>query len=187
MRIAIASYLNILVQHFLAGTIIFTVSSAIVNAQDIAASPVGSIDNHVEESLTRELLVWIKENSNYDVTPVTNDLPEIIFCECGEVIEYEGQSITIHASIKGLLDAHEYKIILIKPWNAADFYNVSTLLHELTHIVQFRSKKWTCPKEPEWEAYKLQAKWLGERGIDPKFNWAQILLNSSCTIRDIHP
>ena len=44
-----------------------------------------------------------------------------------------------------------------------------------------------CPKATEWEAYKLQEAWLLENGRTPDFNWAYILLDSSCMPRDIHP
>ena len=187
MCIKLAPFLNHISRYFLTGIAIISVTVAVMNTPLQAASQGKPVNNHVDEALVKELLVWIKKNSSYEAIPVTWILPQITFCECGDIIEYEGHSITIDESIKGLIDMQEYKIILVSPWNSANLRNVSTLLHELIHFVQYRSKTWNCPREPEWEAYQLQAKWLKEQGIDNNFNWAQILIDSSCTVRDVHP
>ncbi len=64
---------------------------------------------------------------------------------------------------------------------------MSTLLHELVHLAQFEAREWACPGEAEWEAYKLQAEWLEEQGVEAPFNWVRIQMFSRCRVRDLHP
>jgi hypothetical protein len=132
------------------------------------------------------LIEWIGDNSDYDVCEFLEDPPDITFCECGETIRYEGREIIVHESVKGVYDLEINRITLVRPWDRQDLLNVSTLLHELVHVVQYHSRKWACWHATEWEAYELQEKWLLERGIDPGFNWVEIRLLSSCTPRDVH-
>lgn len=139
------------------------------------------------QSVVADLLEWIGEHSKYDVAGPLDDPPQISFCECGEIIEYEGRSITVHEGVKGIYDLQVNRITLVRPWDRRDLLNVSTLLHELVHVVQYHSREWPCWHATEWQAYKLQEQWLMERRIDPGFNWVEIRLLSSCTRRDIHP
>jgi hypothetical protein len=89
--------------------------------------------------------------------------------------------------LNGVYDETTKQICLAKLWHASSVKIRGVLLHELIHHVQFESKNWLCPKATEWEAYKMQEAWLLENGMRPKFNWVYILLDSSCSPRDIHP
>lgn len=136
--------------------------------------------------LVEELIGWIGEHGDYDVARFLENPPEISFCDCGETIDYEGRTIVVHEPVKGVYDLEVNRITLVRPWDRQDLLNISSLLHELVHVVQYHSKEWPCWHATEWEAYKLQEQWLLERGIDPGFNWVEIQLLSSCTRRDIH-
>jgi len=135
----------------------------------------------------RDLLRWIGTHTAYDVDPVVANPPVIVLCDPGEIIDYAGKPFNVAGHIRGLCDVKCARISLVRPWRSDDVDNLSTLLHELVHFIQFNSASWPCPQETEYEAYKLQEAWLREHGREPGFNWAKIHLESSCTRRDIHP
>jgi len=132
------------------------------------------------EPVSRELMAWIGENTSYDVGPLMGTLPEVSFCNCGDVIWYEGRTLYMDEPIQGVYDMQLRRITLVRPWSRKELLKVSTLLHELVHYVQYQSRQWPCWRATEWEAYKLQERWLLERGVDPGFNWAEIFLRSRC-------
>ena len=157
-------------------------------AQESEPTSVTSAGPVVSTELVKELLHWIGAHSDYDIAVFLDKPPEIAFCECGDTISYEGETLVVHTPIKGLYDKKAYKIILVEPWHASDLKNVSTLLHELIHFVQYQSKTWPCWQKTEWEAYKLQAAWQQEQSLDVNFNWIQIFFKASCEKpREIHP
>lgn len=133
--------------------------------------------------LVVNLLRWIGEHSDYKVDAFVKNPPKISFCACGDSVLYEGHRIVIHEAVKGVYDKRLRKITLVKPWTKKNLVNVSTLLHELVHFVQYQSRHWPCWNATEWQAYKLQALWLKQHGVKPKFNWVQIYLWSSCRKR----
>lgn len=153
--------------------------------EDPRAPPVDD-DQQDIGSIVPALLKWIGDNSDYDVTAFLNDPLPVSFCDVGQTVVYEGRPIVVHEPVKGMYDIEIHRITLVKPWSRKDLINISTLLHELVHFVQYESRDWSCWHATEWEAYKLQEQWLLERGIDPGFNWVEIYLLSRCAPRDIH-
>ncbi len=139
------------------------------------------------DTLKIALLEWIGANSDYDVSGLLADPPTVRFCAHGSTLVYEGKAIHFDDRLNGVYDEKTKQICLAKPWHPSNTKDRGVLLHELAHHVQFENKSWLCPKATEWEAYKLQEAWLLENGMTPDFNWAYILLDSSCTPRDIHP
>jgi len=137
--------------------------------------------------LINTLLRWIGAHSDYDVSAFLDHPPVVRFCDCGDHVHYEGRTLVVTSQVEGFYDKLDNIITLVKPWRADDPYNLSTLLHELTHVVQYHDHDWLCWQRTEWEAYKLQEAWLLERGVDPGFNWLQIQMLSDCRPRDIHP
>ena len=133
------------------------------------------------------LLEWIEANSEYDVSGLLANPPTVRFCEHGSTLVYEGKAIHFDDRLNGVYDEMKKQICLAKPWHSSSTKDRGVLLHELVHHVQYESKSWICPKATEWEAYKLQEVWLLENGMTPDFNWAYILLDSSCMPRDVHP
>ena len=88
---------------------------------------------------------------------------------------------------RGLYDEEAMEIMLVRPWNNRDPYDVSVLLHELIHHRQAVAGYWYCPGAQELPAYRLQQAWLAELGLEPNVNWIAVVLESSCTPRDFHP
>ena len=139
------------------------------------------------DSLKITLLEWIGANGEYDVSGLLTNPPTVRFCEHGSTIVYEGKAIHFDDRLNGVYDEMTKQICLAKPWHPNNRKDRGVLLHELVHYVQFESKSWICPKATEWEAYKMQEAWLLENGMTPDFNWVYVLLDSSCTRRDVHP
>lgn len=140
----------------------------------------------VPQRLFGELLDWITEHTDYDVSKARNEMPEIHFCQSGDDIVYHDEHMIVEGDTEALYDTQKRKIYLVGSWNADNPRHVSVLLHELIHAVQFDNRKWRCLGQPEWEAYKLQEKWLQEQGLEADFDWLVIYMISRCT-RDIHP
>jgi hypothetical protein len=88
---------------------------------------------------------------------------------------------------RGLYDEQSGAIWLVRPWDNRNPYDVSVLLHELIHHRQAVAGHWYCAGAQELPAYRLQQTWLAELGLEPNVNWIAVVLESSCTPRDIHP
>lgn len=159
-----------------------------VVADDCPMPPVTPVENpaRVPAGLVSELLTWIGQASDYDVTEALADPPSVTFCPPGEIIAYEDTALRVGDDIRGAYDWPGRRVILVEPWDASRDRDVSVLLHELIHHVQLGARDWECVGAPEWEAYKLQERWLAARGIDPEFDWLQIYMISRCP-SDVHP
>jgi hypothetical protein len=151
-----------------------------------AADPVGRRGEAVPAAAITALIDWIDRHTDYDVTETRTDAPEVVFAWSGAQIPYEHGEITVGPSLRAAYDEEHRRIHLVRPWKVAFLRDRSTLLHELIHDVQSRNRSWPCAAKSEWEAYKLQAAWLAEHGVDAGFNWLQIFFLSRCR-RDIHP
>jgi hypothetical protein len=88
---------------------------------------------------------------------------------------------------RGLYDPDTETIWLVRPWSRKSPYDVSVLLHELTHHRQAEHGHWYCPGAQELPAYRLQQAWLNELGLEPNVNWVAVILEAGCTSRDFHP
>ena len=130
--------------------------------------------------LSNTLLDWIGAHADYDVERVRGDPPNIESCASGDIIHLSGNEVLVDGELLAAYDPLRRVIYLVDPWDPKAVVDQSRLLHELVHDVQSLNRAWTCPREQEWEAYKLQEAWLKEHGIDPHFNWAQILILSRC-------
>lgn len=155
-----------------------------VECRPVSAERTGELPG---DSLVSGLLEWIGANSEYDVSASLANPPTVRFCEAGSQLAYEGKAIHFHSRLNGVYDEVAKQICLARPWDASGVRDRGVLLHELVHHVQLDSKSWPCPKATEWEAYKLQELWLLENGVTPDFDWMYIVLDSSCTPRDVHP
>ena len=75
-------------------------------------------------------------------------------------------------SVAALFDTENYRIYLRDTLNLADAMDNSFLVHELTHVLQFKrfgdDYFSSCHKvlESEHQAYKVQNNYLGSEGID---------------------
>lgn len=162
-------------------------SDVYISADDRAASSTG-VDREAAspdsaplgaETIT-ELVHWIADHTDYDVAATLRDPPEIRFCSTGGIIRYEGRDIVVDKELVAAFDRIDRVIYLVRPWSAASLQDISRVLHELIHAVQFGNRRWRCLQEPEWEAYRLQARWLAEHGVDKEFDWSKIFMISRC-------
>ena len=140
----------------------------------------------VPTELVRDLLGWIGAHSDYDVAAAQADPPEIRLCDTGDDLPYRDGHTLVETGEIALYDPRRKLIHLVRPWHPDQPRDQSVLLHELVHHVQLTSRSWYCLQETEWQAYRLQEKWLAEAGIDPKFDWLWIHTLSVCP-RDVHP
>nr|WP_238368199.1 DUF6647 family protein [Mesobacterium pallidum] len=88
---------------------------------------------------------------------------------------------------RGIYDTETEVVYLVSPWDKRDPRDVSVLLHELVHHRQAEAGHWYCPGAQEEPAYRLQDEWLSGMGLAADINWIAVVLESSCTPRDIHP
>ncbi|MGC9368265.1 MAG: DUF6647 family protein [Paracoccaceae bacterium] len=136
--------------------------------------------------LVEELIRWIGAETDYDIAGALADPPAVLFCLTGEAIDVDREHMLVEENMLGAYDLAQSRVFLVRPWSTDDTRQVSVLLHELVHHVQFRNRDFECKQAAEWEAYQLQAKWLAERRVEPGFDWLHIYFMSRCP-RDIHP
>ena len=136
--------------------------------------------------LLRELMAWIADRTGYDAAKAAINTPEILFCQAGDRIAYDRQHLLVQPDDHGLYDPVLRRIYLVAPWSENSDWDVSILVHELVHHVQFSVRDWDCPNQAELQAYRLQDAWLAERGLTGDFDWAQITLQSRCP-SEVHP
>lgn len=134
----------------------------------------------VPPALLDELVGWIAIHTMYDVGTTWRDPPEIAFCAVGGTIDYEGRELLVDPALRAAFDLPSRTIHIVEPWAADSLIDRSILLHELIHDVQLLNRDWECIGAPEWEAYRLQDKWLQERGVSLPFDWPAIRRLSTC-------
>lgn len=127
---------------------------------------------------------WLDHASPY---PARMEIPGIVFVDSDEAHTMRARSGRLGGRLRGIYAATTATIYLVRPWSPRDPRDVSVLLHELVHHRQVTARHWYCDTAQEWDAYKLQERWLAEQGLDAGFYWPAILLEASCTPRDIHP
>ena len=135
--------------------------------------------------ISQDMESWLDANSQYP--RADRPLGKIAFVAPEAVVHYHGQATQLDEFTRGLYDEDGATIYLVEPWDATDAFDRSVLLHELAHHRQAEAKHWYCDHAQEWDAYRLQAAFLKEENVDYKFNWALIVLESSCAKRDVHP
>lgn len=143
--------------------------------------PMSSAAPVVTRSELDRVIGWIALRTDYDLSLVYRDPPEIVFCQVGEMVDYETEGLLVDELLAAAYDLSRRRIYLVQPWTAEDPFDLSVLLHELIHAAQLDNRDWPCPGAPEWEAYTLQALWLRERGVFPNFDWKAIYRLSQCT------
>jgi hypothetical protein len=148
--------------------------------QEGSECPSGPATPAVDPALYAELVGWIALNTSYDVSRTWHDPPEMAFCSVGETIDYEGGELHVDRALRAVYDLSLRRITMALPWSPDHLVDRSILLHELIHDVQHQNREWPCIGAPEWEAYRLQDKWLQEHGALLPFDWAMIRRLSQC-------
>ena len=136
--------------------------------------------NPPDPALVIQLIGWIADHLDYDMSRLKPAPPTIRFCVVGETIHYEGRDLLVEDNLRAAYDRSARVIQLVAPWDADKLEDQSVLLHELIHDVQLQSRTWDCPQQPEYEAYQMQAEWLQEHGLAVPFDLAQIFIRSRC-------
>lgn len=134
----------------------------------------------VPEALFDQLIGWIALHTSHDVSLAYQTPATLSYCDVGEAIEYGNTNIIVEKPLRAAFDRAKRHIYLVQPWSPVRPIDQSVLLHEMIHDIQYYSKDWECTGAAEPEAYRLQAKWLLEHGIDPKFDWQSIVEQSRC-------
>lgn len=167
-----------------AGVLIAAIALASFAGAGRAQGPSGCSSHHtaptVAPALYADLVGWIALNTSYDVSTTWYDPPEIVFCSVGDDIEYEGRELHVDRALRAVYDLPTRRITITLPWSPDSLIDRSILLHELIHDVQHQNRVWDCIGAPEWEAYRLQDKWLQERGAILPFDWSMIRRLSEC-------
>lgn len=160
----------------------FLLALFVTLANSLAASAIEN-DYEVPWELLNELNTWLETKTEFKKR---DSQPKIMLIEIKLAEKLHGSADSSEGSIRGLYDDETKTIYLTKPWSPSDQRDVSVLLHEMVHHRQ-SELHWYCRQAQEWRAYQIQAQWLQELNIDSGFYWPAILLESSCTKRDIHP
>jgi hypothetical protein len=135
-------------------------------------------------ALVEKLETWLDTHAPWprrDSDPVIQVVPRT------EALAMADRAALSHAlTPRAFYDPESATISLIAPWDARNPLDQAILLHELAHHRQ-APHHWYCPGAQEEPAYRLQAAWLAERGLEARINWIAVLLESGCSRRDIHP
>jgi len=163
---------------------------AMTVATSAAADPL--IEGHTSPYMPGKILDTIEElnlwlDAYTDLPRSDVPLDRVALVAPGADILYEGQSTRIDQTVRGVYDADKATIYLVRGWYGETALERSVLLHEMVHHRQVSAQHWYCPQAMEWDAYLVQEEYLKAHGETGDFNWAWVLLASSCAVRDHHP
>ena len=127
---------------------------------------------------TEELDLWL--DTHTDLPRSAIPLARVELVPPGAEIRHEGRMTVLGGSVRGAYDAGTATIYLVRQWFGDTAHDRGVLLHEMVHHRY-------CPQAMEWDAYLIQEKYLNALGETGAFNWAWVLLASSCAVRDHHP
>lgn len=135
------------------------------------------------ESLIPGMLLWICLQLGCEVPPPP--AVDLVSRERLSEMVY-GDLQNIQMNICGLYDAESRTILLPEDYCPQSLLDQSTLVHELVHHVQVATEmEYPCPAAREPLAYKLQAQWLREMGVEDPYalmevNEFTIFIRSLC-------
>ncbi len=153
-------------------------------APKIAGDP-APYESRTIRNTMEELNLWLDAYTDLPRSDVP--LARVELVEPGSEVLYEGQMTRIGDTVRGLYDGETATIYLVRQWYGETASDRSVLLHEMVHHRQASAQHWYCPHAMEWDAYLIQEDYLNAHGETGDFNWAWVLLASSCAVRDHHP
>ena len=115
------------------------------------------------EKLMTALLLWA---SSFTGLPVPDELPNVRFADGCQIerLYYGDGERECAGDIAAIYNPMFRTIYLPDTWSADNMTDVSTLLHELVHHVQFSAgltaADYTCAAEMERQAYDAELAWL---------------------------
>ena len=159
------------------------------------AAPAGAeprVEGHLSPIEPRMILNTIEElnlwlDAYTDLPRSDVPIARIVLLDPGVETALGGPQLQIGETVRGVYDAEAATIYLIRQWYGDSAFDRSVLLHEMVHHRQVSAQHWYCPQAMEWEAYLIQEEYLKAHGETGNFNWAWVLLASSCAVRDHHP
>ncbi len=171
---------------WLAGSIILAACATDVAAQPdfIRSQSIAWQEGAEINLLVEQLEVWLDQESPY---PRRSSAASIRVIDAAQAMRMNGQASLMGMVPRGFYDSESSTIYLVSPWSPHRAADASVLLHELAHHRQHTARHWYCPAAQELPAYRLQKRWLSERGLTAQINWVAVVLESGCTARDIHP
>ena len=134
--------------------------------------------------LIKTLDAWLDEHSSY---PARSDPVEIRVIDAAEAAAMDGRPNARGLRLRALYDPEVATIHLVRPWSPGRAEDAAVLLHELLHHRQQGARFFYCPGAQETDAYRMQEKWLNERGLEARINWIAVTLEAGCSRRDFHP
>lgn len=163
--------------------ILFLASMPTVSNADVMQKTATTGEVDLVQTLA-DLEDWLDINSPY---PRRSDAPSIRFINRTDISKLTGRKTRPGLNYRGFYDIDRAEIHIVKPWSTNNPRDVSVLLHELVHHRQQTTKHWYCAGAQELPAYRLQEKWLAERGMEAPINWVAVVLEAGCSRRDVHP
>ena len=134
--------------------------------------------------LVEELELWLDQHSDL---PRASEATEIFL---KDPTEFEDDRTTSRVAVgtrtRGVYDKSDRSITLFLPWSETNIEDVSVLLHELVHHRQAAADH-GCRARWEYQAYKLQEKWMNAREVSLDVNWTVIGLTTNCKLQNVHP
>jgi hypothetical protein len=153
------------------------------------------------EALLAAMVTWLSVNSGL---PATFDLPQVRFAPSMEIafLRHEAFSADAQRQVRAayetvpdrqkrevvsVYDARRRTVILPEGWEGRSPAELSVLLHELVHHLQFKAGlSYACPQEREALAYEAQEKWLKQFGttLEAEFgiDGLTLLVSTHCSM-----
>jgi hypothetical protein len=127
--------------------------------------------------LVSELEDWLDRESVYK----RREIPVTVRIVGAEAVASAAMMPGVQGfALRGYYDPANATIYLVEPWSPENPHDASVLLHELVHHRQHSLTDWECPNAQERPAYRLQDRWLSERGLDAHINRFMVLMISRC-------
>lgn len=129
------------------------------------------------------LIAWVASASGLPPTP---SLPSISYASPARLAALSvGKNGIPIGEVAAVYDSTTSTIILRPDWRLDRPADVSVLVHELVHHLQFEAGlSYECPEAREAEAYAVQARWLEEFHLDLESSFAidglTLLLRTKC-------
>lgn len=109
------------------------------------------------------LMAWIVAQTHWTV----HKLPPIRLIPSEEIQKRFNAEEPTGLHIGAFYSEKDHTIYLPDSWNPNALRDRSILLHELVHHLQYLNHvKVTCESEYEFQAFKLEAAWLDEQGVE---------------------
>ncbi|SDJ28016.1 DUF6647 family protein [Lutimaribacter saemankumensis] len=162
-------------------SVAFVTTALVLITSFLSSGPVAA---QPRPELVEQLEVWLDQHSDL---PRASEAPAIFLKDPPELEDERTTSrVAVGERTRGLYNKSDRTITLFRPWTATNTEDVSVLLHELVHHRQATANR-GCRARWEYQAYKLQEKWMNAREVSLDVNWTVIGLTTNCKLQNVHP